>query len=467
MEKMDKAIEYAQKFHGEELRKSGETVFEHVFGVMSLLKAIGIEDEDLLTASLLHHSYGKHANYISKENIHEEFGSGVLRLLEGYIELSAGNISNIDVTEENQSKVLRAYLNLASDYKLILLRLADKVHNVKTLSSLDHEMRARSARRSLFIYVPLCKIIGLYDYQKALENEVFKVLNSADYFLVSSILEKKCEEYEVLLQEICTVISNFLENEYGINVLVSARVKEPYSMYRKSFKYQKGNQKFTIDRLKTIYDILAVRIIVDTVELCYSVESFLQNLLVVVPEERDDYISMPKPSGYRSLHNVFKYDENTFIEVQIRTHEMHEENEFGRASHVLYKLGDVIKDLFDNDPNILKELNVGIPDMEPKLDKFKKYVYVFTPKGDVIRLPRGATPIDFAFSIHSNLGINCSGALVNGKIVPLSYTLNDGDYVKIIKSRGVAAVSMDWINLVKTKKAKSDIAKYVKEKLHK
>lgn len=467
MQKIDKAVEYAQKFHNEEIRKSGETVFEHVFGVMKLLKSIGIEDEDLLVASLLHHSYGKSTRYISKDNILVEFGEDVLDLLGGYIELSEGNISNVDVNEENQNTILKAYINLASNYKLILLRLADKVHNAKTLFSLEPELRTKIAKRSIYIYAPLCKLIGLYDYQKVLENEAFKVLNSAEYFMVSAILEKKCEEYAILLEEISTFISNILKNEYKINAKVFARVKEPYSIYKKSLKYQKGNKKFNIDKLSNIYDILAVRIIVDNVEQCYSVESILQNLIPVVAEERDDYIIKPKPSGYKSIHNIFKYNETTFLEVQIRTHEMHEENEFGRASHVLYKLGDVIKELFENDSNILKELNVGVPDVTPQLDKFKKYVYVFTPKGDVVKLDRGAIPIDFAFSIHSDLGINCSGAIVNGKIVPLAYTLKDGDYVKIIKSRGVPSISMDWLNLVKTKKARCEISKYIRNKLHK
>jgi GTP pyrophosphokinase len=264
-----------------------------------------------------------------------------------------------------------------------------------------------------------------------------------------------------MLENIRELIYDYLEKN-GIKPKISYRIKTEYSIFEKAIRYkEQGKLKGDYANL---YDIAAMRILVETVEECYLVEDLLNKIWTSESSERDDYIANPKPGGYSSLHNVFRIDQDFVVEIQIKTFEMHEENEYGNSSHLFYKYGSHFRKYLKNNPEWLKNSGISHIINSDKLGHFSDFVYVFTPKGDIIELPRGATTLDFAYAIHEDIGNHCIGAMVNKKIEKLSYVLNDGDKIEIKISNSKNNVNKDWLDIVNTRYARKCVRKAVRQK---
>jgi GTP pyrophosphokinase len=294
-----------------------------------------------------------------------------------------------------------------------------------------------------------------------LEKNGFMILFPSEYFRIKKFIKNKSVLTKNMLENVRELIYEYLQKN-GLDPKISYRIKSEYSIFDKSLRYKKqGKLK---EGLENLYDIAAMRILVNTVEECYLVEDLLKKIWISEPSERDDYIANPKPGGYRSLHNVFHIDQDFVVEIQIRTFKMHEENEYGKASHLFYKYGSHFRKYLKKNPDWLKNSGISHIINEDKLGHFSDFVYVFTPKGDIIELPRGATALDFAYAIHEDIGNRCMGAMINKKIEKLSYELNDGDKIEIRISNSKNNANEDWLDVVKTRYARKCIRKAVRQK---
>jgi len=326
----------------------------------------------------------------------------------------------------------------------------------------DHgkgEEGRRVAEKAMYLYSPICQLLGIHRFVVELENEAFKILNPGEYYSIEAYLKKKMSEMEVVLKDTAQFVKEILE-EKEIQAKVDYRIKHTYSIYKKMQRYR---QSKNYKSLNQIYDLAAMRVLVDSVEQCYLTEDILKQAWGVVSGERDDYILHPKPSGYKSIHNTFVISPTMNLEIQIKTKEMHEENEFGLASHTFYKTGAQLKKSFQESPDWITDISFIKNKGDLRIDLFKKYVYVFTPKGDIKQLPRSATPIDFAYSIHKDLGNACVGVAVNDDFQKLSYELKDGDRVEIKILKHKKLPSPDWLDFVKTRKARDEIKKALRK----
>ena len=451
-EKTQKAKEFAHINHKKHFRVSGESYFNHAKRVVNNLKQIKVNDESILAAAYLHHIPDVHNDW--EQILTSEFGNDICELVREYKNLSKSEISEI-YTKEINIKLIQAFFNLIKDPRILLIRLADKVDNIKTSFALSKDKSEKIAERALYLYAPVCKLLGLHEYVRILENEALKTLNPREYYLIAKFLDERLPEIKASLGEISVFIKDILKDQ-KIRVDIDYRIKHIYSIYRKSKKMEAKGKKGDLDK---IYDIAAMRIIVDTVEQCYEVEDILEQMWENIPEERDDYIQKPKPSGYRSIHNTFKISKGLNLEIQIKTRKMHEENEFGSASHVLYKIGQTMGKNLSENPGLLKQLNYVENKQSIKLDQFNDFVYTFTPKGDIIELPRGSILLDFAYAIHKDIGNKCIGGTVNGDFCSMEHILQDGDKVDIRILNTKKCPGIDWIKKVKTKKAKEYIRK--------
>lgn len=468
-----KAKQFAIQVHEGHKRASGENYYEHTFRVYEKLKEVGIEEENTLLASILHQTLD-FSDALEPE-IEKRFGPEILSIVRGYKKLSNTTIatSATDPKDLNERYIMQAYINMADDIRTLVIRIADKVDNLDTSFALPKEKRVANAQKALYFYSPLARIIGMSRLAVQLENSAFRILYPGEYSRLDSIMSKKAIKIKKVMEDTQNVIRSLLE-EKGINAKTYYRIKHLYGIFRKSnYLLSKGTDPGK--DFSKIYDVGAMRIIVETDEQCYLVEQLLMSLLESIPDARDDYIYQPRHTGYRSLHNVFKFSRDVWAEVQIRTQEMHEQAEFGPASHLLYKIGDKdtklgvvekFKKYTKENPFWFKDLH--FLQMEKELAGYKpntpfsKYVYAFTPKGDIIELPKGATLVDFAYALHTKLGHSCIGGFVNGQMVKLDYEIKDGDEVEIKVLKNKKKPSLDWLNIVKTTKAKSYIRKALK-----
>ena len=463
MIKIEQAKKLAKQIHKGQFRLNGESYYNHVERVFNKLYNAGVRDETVLISALLHNSLQYSDN--PKLQIQKHFGSEVLFITEQYKKLTEKTIKRNSPKNFNEKYIIQTFLNLAKDIRVLLIRLADRADNIESAFIFPLERRERVAERALYVYAPICRLIGGLNFTRTLEDEAFKILHPQKYFQIKKLIDKKKEKINKLFSESEEVLREIL-NERNINTKINHRIKHAYGIYRKSLLYlNKGVNPGK--NFENILDIAAMRFIVNTVEECYIVEDILKQLWDEVFDSRDDYIRNPKPSGYQSLHNAFKVDKQLVIGVQIRTHEMHEMSEFGKASHMFYKLGDGIKEKFLDNVSILKEMNYWNMENEGKgkefeFTQFDKFVYVFTPKGDIIELPKGATVLDFAYSIHEDLGHSCSGCLINEKIAKLDTRLKDGDQVEIRVSKNKKVPSPDWLDIAKTKRARHFIRRALK-----
>ncbi len=453
---LNRAYVYAMKVHGSQKRESGDPYFSHPIEVAGILTDLKLDDSSIITA-LLHDVVED--TEATLEDVERTFGGDIGRLVDGVTKLSQLELQSEQTKHaENFRKLVLA---MSEDIRVLLVKLADRLHNMRTLACVKSEdKRRRVARETMDIYAPLAERIGMQRFKDELEDLAFAQLNGDARDSVQARLEFLKRAGEDLPDKIVDQLKRVLA-ESGVDAWVSGRVKSPYSIWR---KMQRQNIAF-----EQLSDLMAFRVVVSDVDDCYQALGILHNRYPVVPGRFKDYISTPKPNGYRSLHTGLIGPERQRIEVQIRTREMHEVAEFGVAAHWKYKQGAQqvegrqyrwLRELLD----ILEHASNPEEFLEhTKLEMFQDQVFCFTPKGDLIALPRGATPIDFAYAVHSEVGDTCVGSKVNGRMIPLRTLLRNGDQVEIITSRAQSP-SPDWESFVVTGKAKSRIRRFIRTK---
>ncbi len=457
---VEKAYEWAAKYHDGQLRKSGEPYLAHPLEVAYILAQMKL-DLPTIAAGFLHDVVED--CQIPIETIKKEFGEDVAFIVEGVTKLKIlpGTSDKLTKQAENLRKILLA---MAKDLRVILVKLADRLHNMRTLESMPEHKRKIIAQETLEIYAPLAGRLGIDWVKTELEDLSFKYLYPEDYIRLKEEVEKRVEAAQSFIEKVKNILSDLLK-EHQIEAKVLGRVKHLYSVYKKLQKYN-----LTIKDLDQIYDLIGFRIIVNTVEECYKTLGIVHSKWKPIPGRFKDYISLPKPNMYQSLHTTVIGPEGKKIEIQIRTEYMDKIANEGIAAHFLYKEGASIDSSkykqFEWIAKLIelqKELKNPREFLESlKLDLFPEEIYVFTPKGDVIVLPVDATPIDFAYAIHTEVGHRCVRAFVNEKLVPLDYKLQTGDVVRIETSPHQKP-SRDWLKFVKTSRARSRIKQWFKQ----
>ena len=449
-----KAYERCKEAHSSQHRHSGEPYFVHPYEVACILADMEL-DSGAIIAGLLHDIIED--TPFGYEEVKSEFGEQVAMLVEGVTKLD--KIKCISKEEAHIENLRKMFFAMAEDIRVVLIKLADKLHNMRTLRHMKPEKQLEKAKETLDVYAPLAYRLGISKIKTELEDLALKHLDSVAYYEIVDGLSQKQSERDAYVQNVRGVIADKMEN-MGIKCHISARAKHIYSIFRKMY-----NQNKTLDE---IYDLFAVRIIVDTVSECYAVLGIVHEEYKPIPGRFKDYIAMPKPNMYQSLHTTVIGSDGQPFEIQIRTWDMHRVAERGVAAHWKYKEGKAGNTNNLEWVNRLLEIQSEAVDPEDfmrtlKIDMFADEVFVFTPKGDVIGLPAGATPIDFAFYIHSAVGYKMTGAKVNSKIVTLDYKLQNGDIVEVITAGANKGPSMDWLKIVKTSTARNKINSWFKK----
>ncbi|MBQ7625204.1 MAG: bifunctional (p)ppGpp synthetase/guanosine-3',5'-bis(diphosphate) 3'-pyrophosphohydrolase, partial [Clostridia bacterium] len=454
-DKIRRAYDCAKKAHEGQLRKSGEPYIVHPVETAKILFQLGM-DPDTIVAGLLHDCIED--TVIDFDRVKKEFGESVALLVDGVTKL--GHIVYNSREEEQMEDLRKMFLAMAKDIRVIIIKLADRLHNMRTNQYWDPVKRSEKAVETMEIYAPLAHRLGMQTVKSELEDISLQILDPVGYKEVSDFLAAKKVKFDDFLSKIQKGISDKLDRA-GIKYEIKSRVKHIYSIYRKVY-----GQNLEFDQ---IYDVCAVRVIVKDIADCYNVVGIVHELFRPIPGRFKDYISNPKPNGYQSLHTVVIGADGMPIEVQIRTFDMDHMAEYGIAAHWKYKDGLSGKQNEETFAWIRQLLeNQQESDAEDfikniKTDMFADEVFVFTPKGDVISLPSGATPIDFAYAIHSAVGNKMVGAKVNAKMVSIDYTLNSGDIVDIITSNSSTGPKRDWMQIVKTNSAKTKIKQWFKK----
>ncbi|MGB9665051.1 MAG: RelA/SpoT family protein [Ignavibacteria bacterium] len=459
-----KAFDFALQAHKNDLRASGEPYFDHPYEVAMII-AKEIPLDDISIASALLHDVLEDTE-ITYETLVQHFNPTIAEIVDGVTKIG-GVIRDHDASQaENYRKLL---LSMVKDIRVILVKFADRLHNMRTLEFLSREKQIRIAKETMQIYVPFAHRFGLAQIRWELEDLSFKYLDPDAYEDIRKKLKATRRERETYIKKTIAPIKEKLDEE-GLKYEIEGRPKHFYSIYRKMI-----NRGKTFDE---IYDLFAIRIILDTENIyeCYNVLGIITQIYRPVPDRLHDYIALPKSNNYQSLHTTVVGPEGKMVEIQIRTRRMHEIAEKGVAAHWKYKNSykptnreieewvDWIRDIFENVSN-REEANRDIIESF-KLNLYQDEIYVFTPKGDLKVLPKGATPVDFAFQIHSKVGFHCIGAKVNGKIVPLDTKLNSGDQVEILTSKNQTP-NRSWEKFVVTSKAKQEIRKWIRQEENK
>ncbi|HVB33532.1 MAG TPA: bifunctional (p)ppGpp synthetase/guanosine-3',5'-bis(diphosphate) 3'-pyrophosphohydrolase [Patescibacteria group bacterium] len=450
-----KAYDFAAEQHSEQQRESGEPYLTHPLAVAHLLADMRL-DVATLCAALLHDIVED--TKIPTARIAEQFGEEVARLVEGATKISRLDLIAPEARQaENVRKMLLAMVN---DVRVVLIKLADRLHNMRTLDYLPTERQERISRETLAIYAPIAHRLGMGAMRGELEDLAFSYLEPQAYIDLRNRVESKRKFYEKFLGEVQDQIRKTLE-ENGISAEVEGRIKRLYSIHQKSQRQQR-----TLDQ---IYDLLAVRIITDSVRNCYAALGVIHQIWPPVPGRFKDYIAMPRPNLYQSLHSTVIRG-GQLLEVQIRTQDMHRIAEYGVCAHWRYKEGasGPVSERDEQRIAWLRQLIEWVQEMEEpseflatlSVDLYPEEVYTFTPKGLVVVLPRGGTPIDFAYAIHTEVGHECIGAKVNSQIVPLRHALSNGDVVEILTQKGHGP-SRDWLSFVHTSRARSKIRQWI------
>ncbi len=456
-EKISKAMTFAKQAHEGQFRKSGEPFFTHPVEVALILSDLGMDDAAIIAAML--HDTIEDTEY-TYEDITKEFGEEIAILVEGVTKL--GQIPYSSKEEQQAENLRKMLMAMARDIRVIIIKLADRLHNLRTIKSLPEEKRREKALETMEIYAPIANRLGMSSIKWEIEDLSLMYLDPIAYQEISSGLAQRREERLAFLE----VIKDSLKEKFaevGLKAQVEGRIKHFYSIYRKLYSKNK-----TMDE---IYDLFAVRVIVEDVKECYTALGIAHELYKPMPGRFKDYIGMPKKNMYQSLHSTLIGPNGAPFEIQIRTYEMHRTAEYGIAAHWKYKEGKASKTDWDSKLAWIRQLLEVDRDTETpyefisnlKIDLFSDEVFVFTPKGDVINLPLGSTLIDFAFSIHTAVGWKMVGGKVNGKIVTLDTKLKNGDIVEVLTSKASAGPSADWLKIAKTSQAKSKINAWFKK----
>ena len=463
---IEKAYQVAADAHKDQKRKSGEPYIIHPLCVGIILADLEM-DKETIAAGLLHDVVED--TVMTYDEIKDEFGEEVAQLVDGVTKLGQLSYSadKVEVQAENLRKM---FLAMAKDIRVIIIKLADRLHNMRTLKYMRPEKQKEKARETMDIYAPIAQRLGISKIKVELDDLSLKYLQPDVYYdLVEKIALRKTER-EKFVQAIVNQVKSHID-EAGIKAQVDGRVKHFFSIYKKMV-----NQDKTLDQ---IYDLFAVRIIVDTVKDCYAALGVIHEMYTPIPGRFKDYIAMPKPNMYQSLHTTLIGPNGTPFEIQIRTFEMHRTAEYGIAAHWKYKEQSDGKKASGNQEEAkmtwLRQILEWQRDMSDNrefmnllksdLDLFAENVYCFTPAGDVKNLPAGSTPIDFAYSVHSAVGNKMVGARVNGKLVNIDYVIQNGDRVEVITSQNSKGPSRDWLKIVKSTQAKNKINQWFKQEL--
>ena len=450
-----RAYERALSAHAGQRRLSGEEYVNHPMEVAAILADLEL-DAETLAAALLHDTVED--TPLTAEAVEQEFGPEVARLVDGVTKL--GRISLRSDQQQQAENIRKMMVAMAEDLRVVLIKLADRLHNMRTLDPLPEVKRRKISRETLDIYAPLAHRLGIGQIKWELEDLAFRNLEPDAYDDVAKRIARKRHEREALVSDLREILASELE-KVGIQADITGRPKHIYSVWQKMTRDHKD--------ITEIYDLSAMRVLVESVRDCYGVLGVVHSLWKPVPGRFKDYVAMPKSNGYQSLHTTVITHTGEPIEIQIRTEEMHRVAEFGVAAHWTYKEGE--KDAsFDKKLSWLRSLlewQTEVGDAESfvdtvKIDLFQDEVYVFTPKGDVLNLPAGSTPVDFAYRIHTEVGHRCVGAKVNGRMVPLDYDLKNGEIVEILTAKAPHGPSRDWLNFVKSASAKERIRKWFK-----
>jgi GTP pyrophosphokinase len=459
-DRIQRAYDLASAAHAEQTRSTGDPYVTHSLEVAGILADLHL-DEDTIVAALLH-DVPEDTN-VPLETIQKEFGDQVAQLVDGVTKLSG---LRLGMEQTHAESLRKMFMAMAEEIRVVLIKLADRLHNMRTLYALPPDKQRKIARETMEIFAPLANRLGMYNIRREMEDLALKHLEPDKYKEIETLLAEDKDDKQAYIQQAIAILRKWLAQEGITPHDISGRPKHMYSIYTKMVR--KGRD------FDQIYDIRAIRVIVESVRDCYVVLGIVHSLWVPIPGEFDDYIAKSKQNLYQSLHTAVIGPAGKPLEIQIRTDEMHEIAEFGIAAHWRYKEPNLRRDAaLENKINWIRQLMEWRKDIADarvfvdslKTDVFQDEVYAFTPKGDIIEMPAGATPIDFAYHVHTEVGNRCRGAKVNGKIVPLDYHLRTGDRVEILTTKK-GGPSRDWLNpslgLVRTARARERIRYWFK-----
>ncbi len=453
---IERAIEMAAQAHGGQLRASGEPYVTHPIAAAEILAELGVDPVAIQAAVL--HDVPEDTGF-ELADIEERFGQEVAHLVDGVTKL--GKFSTLSHEQQQAENIRKMFLAMADDIRVVLIKLADRLHNMRTLAALPTEKQARIARQTLEIYAPLAERLGIWQLKWELEDLSFKILEPERFRELAKLLDTRRKGREGYIERAIAELEPKLQ-EAGVSADLQGRPKHIYSIWK---KMQRKGAEFG-----EIYDVYAIRILVDDVRGCYAALGIVHALWRPIPGQFDDYIAVPKNNLYQSLHTAVIAIDGKPLEIQIRTQAMHQVSEVGIAAHWRYKEGSKSDRDYDAKLAWLRQLLDWQRDVADatefvegiKLDIFQDQVFVFTPKGEIKDLPAGATPLDFAYRIHTDVGHRTIGAKVNNRLVPLDYRLKNGDIVEIVTTKSEHGPSRDWLNLVRTGHAREKIRQWFK-----
>ena len=466
------AYDFAESAHNGQMRLSGEPFIVHPLQTALLLADLKL-DANTLAAALLHDVVEDNED-IEVADVEKKFGPEVARLVDGVTKLTnaelvtPGSATTPQAGHAQAETIRKMLMAMAVDIRVVLIKLADRLHNMQTIQHLPPEKRIEKAQETLDIYAPLAHRLGIWEIKWQLEDLAFQQLNPESYKSISTMLNTKRTEREDYVWKVQGILQGELETA-GIRAEVTGRPKHIYSIHKKTLKYAEMTKS-----MDDIYDLFALRVLVDDLAGCYAALGVVHNKWRPLPGQFDDYIANPKDNLYQSIHTTVLCEDGNSVEVQIRTHDMHNVSEYGVAAHWLYKEGRAKDAQFDQKMTWLRQLLEWQRDVAEaeefvesfKTDIFQNQVFVYTPAGDLKELPAGSTPLDFAFRIHSDLIFRCIGAKVNGKLVPLTYKLQNGDTVQGLTSNTVRSPSLDWLNqeagYIRTASARARVRQWFK-----